>query len=260
MENTISVSTDMVEVVVVAKELKEALNTVKYAMSNDTSKIVLCGINVIVDKNSVILEALDGFRLARKTLKFNHMLSFQNKFNFQLDSDQVKYLANKVPNRKTENVTLCIDLLHRRLYVYTKDDRFDFIISDGQFIPCDKLLLGVTKHLISLPGEVLKTLKGNKNNITEKNKRVELDVVNDNLKISYLTEEGLKDHNFTINNLNNTRFNVNVNANYFVDALSKVKDESYELGLNDNIYQGIQLSTPTQKHIIMPLKVQRRIK
>ena len=259
MSTNIVSMADMVEISTNAKELKGRLKTITYAMSEDKTKPVLCGINVRITNKEIILEATDGYRLAQTKLKFDFILNYDKEFNFQLTSEDVKKLYKFLPNRKTEKINLSIDYIHDKLYVYTSTDRLDLKIFMGEFLQLEKLLF--TKdinHCISLNDSIrsiLDVLKSDKTKIVSKNKLIELTIKGDNLNISYITKDfGKVSHDFNINNLNNTDFTIGFNVYYFIDLLGVIKDKSHELAFQDRQLNGVQANTSSDVHLLLPIK------
>lgn len=83
------------------KELKKLLK-VKYAISKDSTKPVLCGIHFYTKNNKLYSEAIDGFRAAKTNIDFEVI----NDCDFIINEKDIKEVNKNVKNNSTIEISV----------------------------------------------------------------------------------------------------------------------------------------------------------
>lgn len=98
------------------KTFKNLLNQTLFATSNQESRPVLTGLNIIVDNNILIATSTDAYRLAKKEVELNE--------NYNLKANIV------VPTRNLNELTKMIDDKESDIYISIFDNKIIFKFND----------------------------------------------------------------------------------------------------------------------------------
>lgn len=210
-----------------SKTFIDMIRKTNFASSNDESRGVITGELLEVEENKVNLVAIDGFRLALKTLDTN----------FNLEKRRVV-----IPSKTLIEISKIIDTNEnfgilfedRNVSFKVEDTIINSRLLDGDFIDYKKII----------PNDFTTTIKVNNKEFIESLERAQL-VSNNNLVILDITENKLKISSKN-NEIGNLEEEINIdfqgkelqiafNIRYFTEALKNVEDEEIYMRFNTNI-------------------------
>ncbi len=237
-----------------SEAVRNAINSVAFAASTNISRPVLTGIFWRISVDTMTLAATDSYRLAEKKMILEYEEDEEIKFIIPAKSAQE--LAKILSNTNEESVNIRIGKGQIMFSISGID--FSSRLIEGNFPNYESILPSEskTKAEISTKDFIL-ALKKMSVIVRENNNNIKISVCEG--KVSVISDETQVGHGNsdisakTSGDIQNTA----LNAQYILDVLSNLKDDTIYLGLNDAL-SPVKVE-PAQEsgyvYIIMPLKV-----
>lgn len=237
-----------------AEMVRNAIDMVAFAASNNISRPVLTGIFWRLSGDSMKLAATDSYRLAEKTMLLEE--SVTEDISFILPAKSAQELSKIIGMLNAETVELRMG--RGQIMFVTNGVELTSRLIEGNFPDYQQILPSEskTKANISTADFVL-ALKKMSVIVRDNNNNVKLSVGSGKLSvISDETQVGHGNSELNADTEGDTQ-EAALNAQYVLDVLSHLKDDRVYLGLNDGL-SPVKVE-PAQEsgyvHIIMPLKI-----
>ena len=214
--------------------LKQLIRKTIFAISNSETRPILTGICLKTSKNILEVVATDGYRLARKTISFNH------------DFPAINVV---VPGKSFEAFSKIIDDSEQNIEIYCSSTYILFQYSNISFQ--SRLIDGVYPNVSSLiPANYLSKIKFNKEELIATIDRVALFVSNDasNIVKFSMNTEGFvefstespqlgaaKEEVTPLSINNNGNYQISFSSRYFLDALKAFDDSQIYLNFTGDV-------------------------
>lgn len=236
------------------KEFKELLK-VKYAISKDTTKPLLCGIHFYTKDGKLYSEAVDGYRAAQTHINY----TYDDKIEFMIMDKEIKQISKQLKNDSI--VSIIIDDTRWIPIVTINID--DIIISgegwhlENDFIKIEKMFYTKrnypNKYNLNKK-ELLTALKEVKKNIGNvKNNLVKLFFKEDKLQLEYHTKEGQRS-SIIIPCKVEEPLEIAFNLIRLIDLLKSIDDKEIALQMISNI-NFVQIESKNMIGILLPLRM-----
>lgn len=245
---------DGVSVVLAAEPVRNAIDVVAFAASNNISRPVLTGIFWRLSGDSMKLAATDSYRLAEKTMILEEPIA--EDLSFILPAKSAQELSKILGTLNAEVVEIRIG----RGQIVFAASGFELTsrLIEGNFPDYEKILPTESKTKANLAtGDFVLALKKMSVIVRDNNNNVKLSVGDGKVEvISDETQVGRGNSELSASTSGDVQVAA-LNAQYVLDVLSHLKDDQVHLGLNDGL-SPVKVE-PAQEsgyvHIIMPLKV-----
>lgn len=234
------------------KIFKENLPLVLFSASNDTTRPVLTGVNIVNQNGASDLVATDGFRLSLLSLKeklpFSSMIVPVDFFN-----EVVGFFQEK------KEVEFSYSEKEKLLGFYFDDEEVFSRVIEGEYPPYEKVIPQEKKTTVSLLREdFLRNVKLVSVFARDLSNIVIVDVLDDGVNIYPKTEKKELNQTFQEAKVEGEKMKVAFNYKFLVDFLSHLKDKNIVIELLRPDAPVVFKSQERDNflHIIMPVRIQ----
>ncbi len=237
------------------KELMIAIQQVAFSASQNSSRPVLSGVLLILDKKTLKMVATDSYRLAEKTIELKHTI--EDKIECIIPVRTVQELGKLLSKASTPEVTVAIT--KNQILFKIGDIEFTSRLIEGRFPDYERI---IPKESKSKAEVATQDLQINVRRVSlfarESNNSVKVSVTNDG-KLTISTDEtkigeDKAEVDITLTGENNKTA---LNAEYLLDVLSTIGTPKLSLEMNDKLSPVVikPCNDESYVYIIMPLKV-----
>lgn len=236
------------------KVIEEAINEIAFSASTNVSRPVLTGIFWKISNGQLKIAATDSYRLSEKTIEFADKV--ESDFSFIVPSRTAIELSKILPSIESENIFINIT----KNQISFKAGGIELVsrLIDGNYPDYEKILPKTSKISAKINlEELIMALKKVLVIVKESNNSIKM--VFDNNKVQILSDqtqvgEGSAEVDAVFDGGSST---VSLNAQFLLDALTHIKSEFINFGLNDGLSPVILSAEKSggAVHVIMPLKV-----
>ncbi len=242
------------KIVISQNILKNMINHTSFAVSTDTTRAKLTGLNLISDGKNLTLVAIDGFRMAL------------NREDMGEDFPEMNYI---IPGKSMNELSKILSDEETEVVVYHSSNQILFDLGDVRLI--SRLIQGDFVNFESIIVKNPKTVMTiSRKNLMDSIERAALIIMTDDrrcpvslamtdestLMVSAHTERGDHKENIDIK-VEGEMIDIDFNSKYFIDALKNIEDEEIKIEFNGS--QGPCIITPVEgsKYIYLILPIRR---
>ncbi|MFT7184008.1 MAG: DNA polymerase-3 subunit beta [Oceanicoccus sp.] len=237
-----------------AEAVRNSIDMVAFAASNNISRPVLTGIYWQLSGDSMKLAATDSYRLAEKTMLLEEPIT--DDINFILPAKTAQELSKILGMLGSETVEIQIG--KGQIMFIANGVELTSRLIEGNFPDYAKILPAESKTKANLAtDDFVLALKKMSVIVRDNNNNVKLSIGDGKVSVvSDETQVGHGNSDLSADTEGDTQVTA-LNASYILEVLSHLKDSHVHLGLNDGL-SPVKVE-PAQEtgyvHIIMPLKV-----
>lgn len=240
-------------VTMVQKDFSDMINKTAFACSIDNSRPILKGCKLEVEENFLVCVALDGFRLAvcKKPVKQS-----SGSFTAIVPARALQEIARLVDD---EDEVITLVFLNNRISVEVNSTALTAQLLEGEYINYKQIV----------PTEFLSILRVNKEQFLDSIERaaivakdikniVKLDIKDETMNISAITEVGNVNENIMIN-LEGKDVLIAFNSKYLTDILRVITDEFIHIYLNSSIAPCVikSFSGDEYLYLLLPIRINK---
>jgi len=238
-----------------APMLRDMIRQTIFAVSMDESKPVLTGELFEIDENSLKLVAVDGFRVAFRSLTLD---SDNPDISVVVPGKTLNEISKILPTDDEATVSVCFTDKH--MLIQMDECIVVSRLLDGEFLKYRQILEADTSTSVKIdPAEFLKSLE-RASLISKETKKnpVKLDIERDIIKISSNTETGTSYDELAVET-EGEGLSIAFNPKYLIDALKSIDEEAtymhFTTALSPCIITGEEGCG--YKYLVLPLRVNR---
>ena len=205
------------------EEVKNMILQTNYATSNDEARVVLTGINIKTNKNTLEVSATDSYRLSSKKIKLDSKVS--KDIDIIVPSKNISELYKVLPSDNDENIN--IHIFDNKIIFEFDNIIFQSRLINGSYpntknlIPEDKLF-DITFNKAEFYNMIDRASILNSDS---ENNIITLEIANKLLKITSLSYEiGKVEEKAEINTKENIK--ISFSSRYMLDALKTIRSEN----------------------------------
>jgi len=240
---------------ITGQHLRDMIRQTIFSVSVDESKPVLTGELFEIDANSLKLVAVDGFRVAFRSL----ILDGENPdISVVVPGKTLNEISKILPSDSEAKVSICFTDKHMMIQM----DECTVVsrLLDGEFLKYKQILEADASTIVKINrDEFLKALE-RASLISKETKKnpVKLDIERDIIKISSNTETGTSYDELTCE-VEGEALSIAFNPKYLIDALKVIDDDDtymqFTTALSPCIITGEE--NCGYKYLVLPLRVNR---
>ncbi len=250
--------------------LLDALNAVTFACAKTTSRPVLSGVYVRLEKNELVLVATDSYRLSEYRLPVQGLSSeisciIPVKVLEELrviiggkPAEEEGEATEKKAERKKEKGNVDISLSNQQIEVRSGSTQILSRLIDGKFPNYEQILPKEKKtSTVVSTKELLTAVKRMHYFAKEVNNSITFTLEKENLKLSTQETQLGKDESFIAVKIDGDNNKIALSSTYLIDFLAHVDGDSLLLELSDKMHPAVFKLPGDEKflHIIMPLRM-----
>jgi DNA polymerase-3 subunit beta len=245
-ENTFKVPT---------KDLETAIAQTAFAASTNTSRPVLSGVLIDVDKDILKIVATDSYRLAEKTIKLKEKTTLD--IECIVPAKTIMELGKILMRAEEKEVELSVS--KNQVLFVAGDVQLMSRLIEGKFPPYEKVLPKDTKTKLEVLDEALANVVRRVSLFArENNNSIKLSATNDG-KLSISTDEtriGEEKAELEVK-IQGENNKISLNAQYLLDVLNYIQSDDVLVEIDDKLSPAVvkPLKEKDYVYIIMPLKV-----
>lgn len=214
------------------KVLKDIINQISFATSNQESRPNLTGINFIITNNSIECTGTDSYRLSKKILNID---TKDNESNIIIPTRSLSELL-KILNDNEEKVEMHI-FSNKVLF---KFDNIEFLtrLINGTFPDTSKLISSEFSNEIEIEyKDFYKAIdRASLFSVNDDKNTILFETIGDTVKISSnIPEIGKVEETINVKNLNHEDFRISFSSVFMVDALRALSSERINLKFNGEL-------------------------
>jgi len=235
--------------------LREMIRQTIFAVSMDESKPVLTGELFEIDENSLKLVAVDGFRVAFRSLALD---GDNPDISVVVPGKTLNEISKILPTGDEDTVSVCFTDKH--MLIQMDECMVVSRLLDGEFLKYRQILEADTSTSVKIdPSEFLRALE-RASLISKETKKnpVKLDIERDIIKISSNTETGTSYDELTVETTGEG-LSIAFNPKYLIDALKSIDEDAtymhFTTALSPCIITGEEGCG--YKYLVLPLRVNR---
>ena len=243
------VSTDD-PILISEKLLRDMILKTGFAVAQEDTRPILMGINMEIEVDTMILTALDGFRLARRIGK----LSAETRSCSAVISGHYFMEVAKILGDSEEDITLYLSETH--LKVRTKNATLILRLLEGEFIKYRQLLPSVYAITTRLSRDELADCIDRASLMAREGKSnlLKFSIGQDSLTITSNSEMGDVFEQMDCETIGNN-IDIAFNVRYITEAVRSIDDEQFIIKLNSNITPCVLVPTEGEDFLYLVLPV-----
>ncbi len=221
-ENKISIDKDI---------FKDMIKRTSFSASIDESKGIIVGVLIEIEKETLTMVALDGFRMA---VNKEYMKSEENRKI--IIAARILNEINKILNEEEKEKEISLILDEKKAVIYLSDTRIVLRLLEGDFIKYKDIIPKDYKSRIKLHrADFLDSIERASLLAKEgKNNLIKISITDNKMTITSRSEEGnVKEEVFIEKEGEN--LDIGFNSKYLLDVLKTISDEEMSMEFNTSV-------------------------
>lgn len=229
-------------------DFKEAIRKTSFAVSLDETRVVFTGVFMDVKETSINFVALDGFRMALKTIKNN--------------SDEV--LSAIIPARSLNELTkiiedeefIKINIGRNQIEFELENTNFYTTLISGEFFKYNALVRDTHSTIVSLEKREFQNSLERASLLAKEDKAnlVKLEIQENNVNITSNSEIGNVEENVE-SKVEGEGIKIAFNSKYLIEGIKNIESENISLNFTDSINPCIIKENDDEDYIYLVLPV-----
>jgi DNA polymerase-3 subunit beta len=241
------------------KEILESLTQVVFATSTDETRPILTGVLMIINTNSLVLVATDGFRLSQKKIKLNVQKEFSGQQKIVIPKGVLSELGRSLD--EISEVQLEIQEKEKQVIFGLGDVVLSSRLLEGDYPDFEKIIPKESLITIRLDKEdLLRAVKLASIFAREAANIVKLKLLKDSIKVlAESSSSGSQETQVEAKVDGEVKdFEISFNFRFLEEFLHSMKGDEVEMKFTTMDKAGVFIdsSDPEYLHLIMPVRVQ----